>query len=259
MPMQPHIMNGFNSGIDMNMDAGFAEGWSSGIDIASDMGMDFNRPQQGALQLPMSFSFDGPSGDFANPDTLGGREDAFSNGPPRPGVHSQQAQGVSMQKAARSQAMQQRQMKLQAQQQHYREAVNAAQCQSQGSSAQQQGRGNGIPLHATEPHNGKPVSRLRNPMRHNSSVSGDEAGSPEKVFPEVAGMRNNEEEMDEDERLLASEEGKKLASKERRQLRNKVSARAFRSKRKGIFIVALHSKETLTRQNTSASLKAKLL
>ncbi|KAF1347935.1 hypothetical protein BDV97DRAFT_299269 [Delphinella strobiligena] len=39
--------------------------------------------------------------------------------------------------------------------------------------------------------------------------------------------------MDEDERLLASEEGKKLSSKERRQLRNKVSARAFRSRRKG--------------------------
>ena len=38
---------------------------------------------------------------------------------------------------------------------------------------------------------------------------------------------------DEDERLLASEEGKKLSSKERRQLRNKVSARAFRSRRKG--------------------------
>jgi len=45
-------------------------------------------------------------------------------------------------------------------------------------------------------------------------------------------MRKDEEEMDEDERLLASEEGKKLSSKERRQLRNKVSARAFRSRRK---------------------------
>ena len=33
--------------------------------------------------------------------------------------------------------------------------------------------------------------------------------------------------------FLASEEGKKLSSKERRQLRNKVSARAFRSRRKG--------------------------
>ncbi|KAG4222024.1 hypothetical protein PC116_g29501 [Phytophthora cactorum] len=44
--------------------------------------------------------------------------------------------------------------------------------------------------------------------------------------------KKEEDEMDEDERLLASEEGKKLSSKERRQLRNKVSARAFRSRRK---------------------------
>jgi hypothetical protein len=49
----------------------------------------------------------------------------------------------------------------------------------------------------------------------------------------VQRMRKEEEDMDEDERLLASEEGKKLSSKERRQLRNKVSARAFRSRRKG--------------------------
>lgn len=40
------------------------------------------------------------------------------------------------------------------------------------------------------------------------------------------------DDVDDDERLLNSEEGKKLSSKERRQLRNKVSARAFRSRRK---------------------------
>jgi hypothetical protein len=49
--------------------------------------------------------------------------------------------------------------------------------------------------------------------------------------------KKEDDEMDEDERLLASEEGKKLSSKERRQLRNKVSARAFRSRRKGKFKV----------------------
>jgi len=56
--------------------------------------------------------------------------------------------------------------------------------------------------------------------------------SPSQALPHIARMRKDEEEMDEDERLLASEEGKKLSSKERRQLRNKVSARAFRSRRK---------------------------
>ena len=59
------------------------------------------------------------------------------------------------------------------------------------------------------------------------------AGSPSSTLPHIARMKKDEEEMDEDERLLASEEGKKLSSKERRQLRNKVSARAFRSRRKG--------------------------
>ena len=53
--------------------------------------------------------------------------------------------------------------------------------------------------------------------------------------------KKDEQEMDEDERLLASEEGKKLSSKERRQLRNKVSARAFRSRRKGIFTTNFHT------------------
>lgn len=42
----------------------------------------------------------------------------------------------------------------------------------------------------------------------------------------------SEIELDEDSRLLMSEEGKKLSSKERRQLRNKVSARNFRERRK---------------------------
>jgi len=41
--------------------------------------------------------------------------------------------------------------------------------------------------------------------------------------------------MDDDEKLLNSEEGKLLDSKKRRQLRNKVSARHFRSRRKGKF------------------------
>ncbi|ODQ54759.1 hypothetical protein SAICODRAFT_24006 [Saitoella complicata NRRL Y-17804] len=45
-------------------------------------------------------------------------------------------------------------------------------------------------------------------------------------------IEDDAEEMDNDEKLLQSEEGKKLSSKERRQLRNKVSARNFRVRRK---------------------------
>ncbi|KAK9454974.1 hypothetical protein V1511DRAFT_460254 [Dipodascopsis uninucleata] len=61
------------------------------------------------------------------------------------------------------------------------------------------------------------------------------------------------EEMDEDERLLASEEGKKLSSKERRQLRNKVSARHFRLRRKEYIT---HLEELIAQKSTeSHSLK----
>ena len=238
MPMQPQMMDGFNSGIDMNMDGGFGNGWSSGIDMDAEMGMDFNQPQQAAMPPPMFFPADGSSGNFVNPTTLGGQEEASSSaGRLWPGMHSQQAQQMAMQKAAQTQAMQQRQMRLQAQQQQYRQAANAAQSQSQGSSSQQQSHGNGKrPSHATEPHVEESISRLRNQMRHNSSASGDDAGSPDNLLPQIARMRKDEEEMDEDERLLASEEGKKLSSKERRQLRNKVSARAFRSRRKGMSV-----------------------
>lgn len=68
-------------------------------------------------------------------------------------------------------------------------------------------------------------------MRH-SSVGSDETSNNGNNMSHVQRARKDEEDMDEDERLLASEEGKKLSSKERRQLRNKVSARAFRSRRK---------------------------
>lgn len=58
-------------------------------------------------------------------------------------------------------------------------------------------------------------------------------GRDNSPLMQIPRPKKDEDEMDEDERLLASEEGKKLSSKERRQLRNKVSARAFRSRRKG--------------------------
>ena len=82
--------------------------------------------------------------------------------------------------------------------------------------------------------------------------------SSNEVLPHIARMKKEEEDMDEDERLLASEEGKKLSSKERRQLRNKVSARAFRSRRKGLCmpfrleITTAHNADKSTRIHLSA-------
>merc|ERR1712144_70274 len=83
----------------------------------------------------------------------------------------------------------------------------------------------------TDPIVEEKISQLLNSMRH-SSVGSDETSNNGNNMSHVQRARKDEGDMDEDERLLASEEGKKLSSKERRQLRNKVSARAFRSRRK---------------------------
>jgi hypothetical protein len=74
------------------------------------------------------------------------------------------------------------------------------------------------------------ITQLLNSMRAKPAGPASDCSSP---MTNLSRAKKDEEEMDEDERLLASEEGKKLSSKERRQLRNKVSARAFRSRRKG--------------------------
>ncbi|MBE3043800.1 hypothetical protein IMZ48_14745 [Candidatus Bathyarchaeota archaeon] len=73
------------------------------------------------------------------------------------------------------------------------------------------------------------ITQLLNSMR--AKPGGEQHGN--MSVHSAHRIKKDEDDMDEDERLLASEEGKKLSSKERRQLRNKVSARAFRSRRKG--------------------------
>jgi hypothetical protein len=55
-----------------------------------------------------------------------------------------------------------------------------------------------------------------------------------KSFPLLPDLLSLKQAEDEDEKILASEEGKRLNPKERRQLRNKVSARNFRVRRKGM-------------------------
>jgi len=53
-----------------------------------------------------------------------------------------------------------------------------------------------------------------------------------KSFPLLPDLLSLKQAEDEDEKILASEEGKRLNPRERRQLRNKVSARNFRVRRK---------------------------
>lgn len=102
------------------------------------------------------------------------------------------------------------------------------------------------------------VEKIMNSLRIQKASTA--ARSP-SVLPNIPKLKKkDEDEMDEDERLLASEEGKKLTSKERRQLRNKVSARAFRSRRKG-YIMDLEEEirkckdENLEMQNENARLR----
>ena len=181
---------------------------------STEIDMDFDSPVDGMF---------GSSSGFVDPHALGSQEDS----PPKeivrvyPGVHSQQA----------ALAKQQQQLEIQRQQQ-----AKAAQPTQAPPSHKR---------NTSRPHNRAPVdpvteeriSRLLNQMRHSSvGSSNSDAPTPQANHNHVPKNKKDEEDMDEDERLLASEEGKKLSSKERRQLRNKVSARAFRSRRKGMCI-----------------------
>lgn len=226
---------GFNSGID-DMSADFAFGntsWSTGLDLDADVNMDFNNYQP-AIPYTHTLSSRTRSQEFVDPSSIAPHEQ-----PQRiwPGMHQEQAQQAAMAKA-QAQAQAQAQMHAQQQQRMHFEAQKQHQQQQQMRMAQQQQldvkHSKSRASSFQQDHTEESISRLLNQMRQNSAVSsmsGDELNGD--MLPHVSRMRKEEEEMDEDERLLASEEGKKLSSKERRQLRNKVSARAFRSRRKG--------------------------
>jgi hypothetical protein len=62
-----------------------------------------------------------------------------------------------------------------------------------------------------------------------------------KSFPLLPDLLSLKQAEDEDEKILQSEEGKRLNPKERRQLRNKVSARNFRVRRKGILLSTFYA------------------
>ncbi|KAJ6436418.1 Endonuclease/exonuclease/phosphatase [Purpureocillium lavendulum] len=77
----------------------------------------------------------------------------------------------------------------------------------------------------TDPIVEQKITQLLNSMRAKPSSPHSQIQAVHTKLPRA---KKDEEEMEEDERLLASEEGTKLSSKERRQLR----ARAYRSRRK---------------------------
>lgn len=145
-----------------------------------------------------------------------------------PGMHTQQAQQAQAEALARQQRQQQLGQQIMQQRNMQRQA-SAVSVASMPAS-----RANSV-VSVADSNVDDRISRLLDQMRNNNAMSTiDEEADDGPSEPSGRGKnKKDEEDMDEDERLLASEEGKKLSSKERRQLRNKVSARAFRSRRKG--------------------------
>lgn len=214
---------------------------------------DFNTggPTQNSMSSPdMDMDFE-PSGDAGfffestvNPTAIGSREAqtpvATSNvGRMYPGMHQQQA-ALAKARAAQQQQQQQILQQQQRQQQQQQQGVKHQRTKSNQPS---------------DPIVEQKITQLLNSMRAQSAGSDGSGNSPLHNLPRT---KKDEEDMDDDERLLNSEEGKKLSSKERRQLRNKVSARAFRSRRKGQYNRP-HVLYPLTNstQNTSLSSRAR--
>jgi bZIP-type transcription factor MBZ1 len=210
-----HI-SGYNYDLDYSL---------NGLSPENDL-FDFNTaPSQASMSMSeMEMDFESPTAEpsFFFPETTVNPNNIASQQSPSiasqssnasrvwPGMHSQQA---ALAKAQAQQRQQQQLIQQQRQQQQQQQA------KPRSKSGQ-----------PTDPIVEQKITQLLNSMRAKPMQADAQGNSPLLQLPRT---KKDEEEMDEDERLLASEEGKKLSSKERRQLRNKVSARAFRSRRKG--------------------------
>jgi hypothetical protein len=175
---------------------------------------DFSRPTDMDFEtdspndLPTMFYPDqSSSSQYISPNTLVAPQRIY------PGMHSQQAAQAKAQQAQKQQQM----------------ASGPQRPQDQKplpTSSKTQA--------AKDPLVEESISKVLNRMRQESVASTAEDDDISSTgMHNITRIKKDEDDMDEDEKLLASEEGKKLSSKERRQLRNKVSARAFRSRRKG--------------------------
>ncbi|KAK4118248.1 hypothetical protein N657DRAFT_651469 [Parathielavia appendiculata] len=190
------------------------------LSIGEDEAFDFNTPLQvDAPSLDMDFQTTSADNIYLNstinPTAIGGQEPDVIPMPELTGTPGRVWPGIHQQQALARAQQQQRQQQLQAQrahaQQHANKTQKARSPQTSDSIAEQS------------------VQQILNSMRAEPVQYTPIKSLPPVAFPK---QKKPEEEMDEDEKFLASEEGKKLDSKERRQLRNKVSARAFRSRRK---------------------------
>ncbi|KAL3424675.1 BZIP-type transcription factor MBZ1 [Phlyctema vagabunda] len=220
--------------VHINNQYAFSADYLSGLSPSDDFvdyGANPRQASYNASEMEMEFgsspepTFFFPEQSFVNPSSLSGQDNltvpsvlptqSSNVGRLWPGMHQQQAA------LAKAQAQQKQQQQIIQQQRQ-----NAMGGQPR---PQQRQRGSHPP---SDPIVEEKISQLLNSMRQNSVSTEDDSQGQNGNMSHAHRMRKEEEDMDEDERLLASEEGKKLSSKERRQLRNKVSARAFRSRRK---------------------------
>lgn len=224
---------GYNSGFPMFSSTGLDEialmhggsmdgGWNTGMPMDSSLNMGMDYQQSNYLFNDASHD------DFVDPSAI--TQEEVPNVRVWPGMHQQQAALAKAQAQQQRQAQQQLAQQKQQQQQQQQQAMQAQQ-QSRMQSASQAGRKTSSPLSdaRTEETIARVVAQIRADSQNASSSMQD---NNQGLLPHIIRAKKDEDDMDEDERLLASEEGKKLSSKERRQLRNKVSARAFRSRRK---------------------------
>lgn len=207
-------MGGNYSQVFSNSGIGFDDGWGTGL---GDMDMDMGNSGLPAFFFPQGEN--AQNDDFVDPSSI--QQEPQQNVRFFPGMHQQQAALAKAQAQAQQQRQQQMLQHQQQQQQQQREQQSRVN-HAQRKSAQ-----------FTDARTEETIARVVNQIRHNSTLSSNGSDCGSNPLPHIIKMKKDEEDMDEDERLLASDEGKKLSSKERRQLRNKVSARAFRSRRKG--------------------------
>jgi hypothetical protein len=208
------MFNNYNTGLDeygLSTSVFNGMGSQSGLDLGFEG--DMTSPSLPAFFFPNDGS---QNDDFIDPTAIQKQEEAQANIRYYPGMHQQAA------------------LKAQQQVQHQRQQAMLAHQQKQREAEQQRQNNSRRPSHVpVDPHAEETIARVVNQIRQSSNMSGDSMSpNPSSVLPHIIRNKKEEDEMDEDERLLNSEEGKKLSSKERRQLRNKVSARAFRSRRK---------------------------
>jgi hypothetical protein len=193
--------------------------------LTSDSGLDFNFNSPLTQQ---SSSFSSPTTDFLDASPIRGTVDpshlSQAAEPTFPGPNVRVYNGYHSQVAA-AQAAEAAKLKVEAQQRQQQKIIQQQQQQRHAAQSAKSQKPSDATLDQT-------ISQVLNHMRQQDSSPVDMDGTTSPAN----GQRSNSkelDEMDEDERLLNSEEGKKLSPKERRQLRNKVSARHFRKRRKG--------------------------